>query len=84
MRVATWRAPSASCRMQRLLAASLLTAAGFASEANPAWETYKLEKYIQQATDLLLCKVRLNSRRGRLQGCAGCRPCRRDVELQLA
>ncbi len=27
-------------------------------KGNPAWETYKLEKYIQQSTDLLLCKVK--------------------------
>lgn len=27
------------------------------SPADPAWETYKMQVYIKQSTDLLLCKV---------------------------
>ena len=38
-------------------AALALLASGHSSQSNPAWQTYKLEKYIQQSTDLLLCKV---------------------------
>ena len=34
-----------------------LRAAGWNSQSNPAYQTYKLEKYIKQSTDLLLCKM---------------------------
>ena len=34
-----------------------MRAAGWNSQSNPAYQTYKLEKYIQQSTDLLLCKM---------------------------
>ncbi|KAI7845122.1 hypothetical protein COHA_001327 [Chlorella ohadii] len=39
------------------LGAGVMSGISGLGKGNPAWETYKLEKYIQQSTDLLLCKM---------------------------